>query len=347
MKFSEDDLAFVAIHRRAEVLRRIGILERYLADPSPDAASRSAAEIGVGPAQFSNLARSWATSRRPEDMAGAGRPRQPRRQISRDQRLAIEDAVAELPGATLEDVSERARRIADRRGIPMPARATVIRHAAAFRAGRLPGDFDASRADLVVEPCVVDIPIEGATPGASMPMAILVMDPAVPAVIGVELLRDGPTAAGTAAAILDALTYDGSGERSDGRNPPTDRFTIHFDRLQDPGWAALAAALEASGLGVQGVTRTAVTTADFATRLFGKNLAGVPLPPRRGRGRSIARPARLERGEAPVGLEEATAMLRARCRRAAAGSEVPAKLGPGRRGEAGRLLTSFIAEATS
>ncbi len=59
------DLTFVAPERRAEVLRRIGVIERFLARPGRKAAEGAAEELGLRVAQF-NLVRAWRSFKRPD-----------------------------------------------------------------------------------------------------------------------------------------------------------------------------------------------------------------------------------------------------------------------------------------
>lgn len=103
------DLSDIDPERRREVMRRVAILDRYLAIQIPDAVDdvAFAGEMGVGVGQFLRLARIWRESRRPELLPGArGRRRAGRTGISERSppmsdagvgRVVIDDVAVDMP----------------------------------------------------------------------------------------------------------------------------------------------------------------------------------------------------------------------------------------------------------
>lgn len=104
------DMEGVEPSRRGELLRRIRIIQGYLAgDDGPDRGA-AAAEMGVSPTRFDALVREWTMHRRPSLMPGAaaGSPRWYRRSDERQRvdcllERIVRDADADVPVRTLHE----------------------------------------------------------------------------------------------------------------------------------------------------------------------------------------------------------------------------------------------------
>ena len=142
------DLSFVAPHRRAEVLRRITILETYLDDPTRAVAEHCAREMGVNIVHLYNLARIWREGRRPEAIPGAGRPRKRRQHMPRRVALLIAQAVKEEGNEKLEPIVERLAELAKREGVRLPGVSTVRKYIAAALVGKLPASSYATNSSF-------------------------------------------------------------------------------------------------------------------------------------------------------------------------------------------------------
>lgn len=181
------DLTFVAPHRRDEVLRRIRVLERFIARPGRAMAEGCAADLGIGVVQFYNLVRAWRAYRQPERLAGAGRPRMRKSFASTEQQRLVAQASAELPDATLHAIASRAIALGRSAGIAMPSPNSIRKMVELSAIRRLAPASPANGADVVVASCAVDIPVaNGGSP--TMPVATLVISTASPpAVLGLAL----------------------------------------------------------------------------------------------------------------------------------------------------------------
>lgn len=310
MGIRDQDVAFVAPHRRAEVLRRIEILNVFLADPSPAAAEAGAAALGIGVPQFSNLVRAWETKRSAAAIPGSGRPRATRRQLTDDQFAVIDEAVGDVGAGGRDRIVDRAVEIGAFRGVAMPSRSTITSHVRAALSGRLrPGSW-AADADLAIDHCAVDLPVE--LEGAVvMPIATLVLDVASASVVGLALSTVGPSAEATARAFLAALE---PGDAGVGRKAaaPAVPVRLAFELLPGVAWNALERALMETGFAIAPLPRERPSDALVAADLIGPRKAGVLLRPQLVRRHPLARPARLQKGASAISLEDAELLLRGR-----------------------------------
>ena len=100
------DLTFVAPERRAEVHRRIAVIEHFIQKPGRKAAEVAAANLGIGVAQFYNLVRAWRGSQRPENIASGGSLRRRRPRMTDEQIEVIQDIVDRSPRATAHELAD-------------------------------------------------------------------------------------------------------------------------------------------------------------------------------------------------------------------------------------------------
>lgn len=204
-KITELDFSRVAPHRRDEVARRIGVLESYIARRMTRGEARE--QLGLTESSFSLLVRSWLDTGRPEDLMGSGREQRPRATISDVQRQLISDAEAAARTQSVSQVMERARRLADLRGVELPGVTTMKTLIGEIRRGR--GLRPEGVRDVLVTHCAIDVPVRHAEHGVVAPIAALVLDIRREAtVLGMSLSTEAPSSSSAAAALLDALSAD-------------------------------------------------------------------------------------------------------------------------------------------
>lgn len=299
------DLTFVAPHRREEVLRRIGIIERYLEEPTRAVAERSAKEMGVNVVHIYNLARIWRETGRPEALPGAGRPSKRRRQVAPRVDRLIARAVRDAPDGKVEPIVARVLVLGDRENIELPGISTIRKYVAEAMKGRLPAESFAANSDWLIDSCAVDLPV--AMPGGQivMPIATMVIDVASATVLSVVLDIAGPPAGSAGRALLKLI----GGERGDslGRKP-----RIAIEGYPDEDWPTFFNLLTEAGFDVQYRDRKSTAPAEAAPRLLGSWKAGVRLRPRATRRKFELRPATLVEGRPPLGIDVAEQLIQGR-----------------------------------
>ena len=299
-------LAQVPPHLRETVRQRILVIERFLGDKRPGAARTAAAELGLGLPSFYRLVRAWSHARSATDLSGAGRVKVDRQALSQDQMDVIATAVAEMPGAIIERIGERAAEIARDRGVTMVGWAALTKHVGILATGRLPANSPAAAADLVIEHSVIDLPVGDPTSATGwMPIATLVTSVAQPRVLGLSMAEEAPSAAGTALALAEALNRLSPAT-------PGRPVTIYLHSLEGEAWQSLREILDRPGIELIHHTGKQVSPPNATIRLIGRRLAGISTMPRLGRRPFIARPAEIEVGARPITLAEAEDFVRAR-----------------------------------
>lgn len=204
-KVKQLDFSRVAPHRRDEVARRIGIIERYVAR---EITRREAIDqLGLTEVSFWILVRGWLDNGRPEALMGSGKERKKVDSFSETQRQLISDAEAGARTQSVSQVMERARRLAELRGVALPgvtAMKTLIGQIRRSRGLRPEGVRD-----VLVTHCAIDVPVRHAEHGVVAPIAALVLDIRREAtVLGMSLSMEPPSSSSAAAALLDALSAD-------------------------------------------------------------------------------------------------------------------------------------------
>jgi len=300
------DLSFVPAHRREAVRRRIAAIETFIKKGGRPAATLAAADLGMGVAQFYMLVRAWRAGCRPEELSGAGKPPAPRRRINDEQAAVIDEAAGLLPDESIEQIGELAVRIARERGVPMPSWAAIRVNIGKAVVGRVPPRSAAVGADIIVEHCAVNIGVEGHDGRGYMPIATIVTDVAARRVIAVALSEEWPTPSTTARALAMAAT-----SLPISRATGQEAGTLFIETFPRKDWGDIVSALTESGLKVN--TRLRERPAPDATHaIIGRRVRSVALHPKVSSRPSVARPARMQKGAAPVSLAEAEAYVAAR-----------------------------------
>lgn len=219
----------------------------------------------------------------------------------------IAQAAAEMPDEIVERVIERAMELAEEKGVQLPTWGAMTKLVGQAMTGRLPASSPAAGVDLVIEHCVVDLPVaDTLASGAFMPIATVVTTTKDPSIRGLSLSREAPTAGSAARAILEAL---GNMTITATKNS---KLAIYLDTLPGPEWAKLRQVIDRAGIDVVGIDAMDVRPPTATLRLVGRQINRVRMLPRSGRRPFIARPATVPAGASPLELEDAETFLRAR-----------------------------------
>lgn len=301
------NLDFVPPEKRAEVARRIAVIERFLeGGGGTTLAAKLAPELGLSLAHFYTLVRIWSGSRDPVALYGSGRPKADHDRLRDEQRQVIDEAIKRLIDGTHEDIARLAMRIGARRAVTMPIFSTVRKYVRRQRRARLPSSSPAFGVDLVIEHCAINVGTIGPNGAAYRPIATICTSVHDAICRSVWLSRDRVAASATAKAMVETLSdasFSGDG---------TGSFAIYLDLLDGPEWDRLGNTLAAAGIERVGKKRSSVRLADATLALLGSRIAGLTLHPRTTNRPFQDRPARLRPGASPVSLEEAEAYVRAR-----------------------------------
>jgi hypothetical protein len=237
------DLSLVPPDRREEIARRINAVRRYLQSPSRQAAIDGADELGLALVTFYNLAKAWRDAPRPENLAGAGRPRQRRSSMTPEQIAIVDKAIATSAVFNRAGIVDHALALAEAAGVDVPSRYVVRNHIDRSKPASIPHGAMASEADLVLDECVIDIPV--AFGGQVIrPLCSVLFEARTFAPVGLHLSARLPTPAVAAATILDALDREPSEDGdSHGRVPLLD---LHVG--DGPDWITLQRALTKGGV---------------------------------------------------------------------------------------------------
>jgi len=300
------DLTFVAPERREEVLRRIGVVERFMIKPGRANAVLSAAELGLGVAQFYNLVKVWREKHRPEAIAGAGKPRSRRSGMDPAQLSILESAVTIGSRASTAEIIEAACRAAEAAGISLPDRGTVARYVRRTRPPLLTSDIK-SELDLLVDHTVLDLAVEYGNTTPMRPLATMVIDVAAEAIIGLALAPSTPSVRSTAEALLDALRRSNRNEPRFGHKP---RFGIVARPDEDV--TEILAIVGRSGFDTHPVITGAHQGGKAIEALLGSRQAGIRLKPRLVWNEGVRRQARVARGTTALTPEDAVKLVRGR-----------------------------------
>ncbi|MEO7469167.1 MAG: hypothetical protein ABIV36_19310 [Sphingobium limneticum] len=171
----ELDLSGVDALRRSEVIRRIGVVKDFLADPNPtDASRKSHADLlGLGVSQFLALVRAWRTHKSAAMMAGSGAHRGGSRRPSRISvpKAAKEEAariIAEMgPDAPVVRITEAVFARCEQLNVTAPSRSTLWNMVMASRK-RPHGEDDG----IVLGICAVRLPM-ASDDGVTLPFLTL------------------------------------------------------------------------------------------------------------------------------------------------------------------------------
>ena len=314
------DLTFVAPHRRAEVLRRIGLIERFLAAPGRLHAEACAADLGLTYVQFYRMVKVWRSSGRPEGLPGARSGYDRRTPVTVEQRQLLADAVAADPEPTIARVMRQARAAAVRSGMQLPAQEASRRLVAemmaerALRTGML-ADFD-----VIVTHAAIDVPVDDGRGVPTMPVATFTIDlrGVRPVVIGLAVEMEAVTAASAAASLLDAFRVGGPPSPSGDEDGPVLR--LHLDVGIGEGWNRITEALAASRIERGGRTVALRGRRDYSKAVLGPRPAGLRLHPEMAFRPPAERSASLRAGAVGMPLDEAESLIRSRLVRRPAGA---------------------------
>jgi hypothetical protein len=300
---TDPDLSKIAPHRYEEVLRRIRILDDFVARRIDS--HRAIAELGMAQSTFYVLARAWRKRRHAEDLIGTGKPRKPSYPMSDDQKAIISAAEAELPDAPMTTVMARAVAIADGRGVAMAGARNMKPYIRALRRSR--GTVSPGLADGIVLSCAIDVPVQYRDYGLVAPVATMVFQLAEkPTILGMHLSMARPTAAAAAHALLDAIRCADSP-----RTEALDQLKLFIGG--DAAWKGLQGALDGSGIPMR-YEQARPRIWRNVTGLIGERPGGLRLKPDLTVRRAVDRLVKLPRGGEAVSFEVARDLIGAALR---------------------------------
>lgn len=299
------DLTFVAPERRAEVNRRIDVIERFTKRPGRKAADSCAAALGLSTGQFYTLVKAWTLTRRPESIAGSGRPRTRPSTINDVQAAIIAEAAAAR--GRPQDVLRRAFELAAERDVSMPHISAVRRHYERTRPRHLPDAFTAFGDALVMDACAVGVAVRDQAGDAVRPVLTAVIDVRRDRLIGASLSTAGYGPASAAAALADALAT------TQPQVMHTDATLLTIGRWIPSGqdWTDFDQTIASAGIGSSNIAAGKDDRSRGITGLLGTRHAGIQLLPRLTLS-DVARRAAAEQDGDPVSIAVASDMLRGR-----------------------------------
>ncbi len=301
MDSDEPNLSVVAPARRDEVRRRIKVLRGYLAAPSVKAANAAADELGLSLSSFYNLVRAWKSGK-PEQLPGAGRPRERKNELNEAQRQLISNVAAQKPTLVLERAFEMVEKLGGERGVPLPSPSTIRNHLSKAMGPRIAENSFAKLSTFAIDHVAVDLPVED-NAAHIMPIAAIVLRVSDGTILGVNLTLDGPSPTSVATAVIAAASTLASASSSE---------TLALEIFNAPGWEPLVADLSRLPLELRLHQRDTVGRSGPASTLLPKRLGGIAIRPRlvsRSRGE---RRASVGVGTDALTLDQANILIRAR-----------------------------------
>ena len=299
------DLSGIEPERRGEVRRRLNALAEYELSPGRENAERLAATLGLGAAQFYNLARAWRTLRDPAAIAGGSRPRNRQVQIEAIQAKLLDDAMSSLPDGMPEQLIHKAEQQARTGGITMPSSDKMKRYIHANRIRKLPTQL-AKLGDWIVDHTVVEIPVVNRETAPQRPLATAVIDSRLNSIIAVDLSLGLPSVPKIAAVLIRAI-----GLHSD-ENVGFPKIAVGLPFLNDQRWAELVTSVAAAGSSVVEYTPGAYEHGRCVEALLGLRHEGIRLRPRLVLAPPTRRVSPANGMFNPVSLVEAERLLRKR-----------------------------------
>jgi len=265
---SHFDLSKVAPHRHDEVMRRIGVLEAYLAKQMDSA--QAIKEIGLAPSTFWWLLKIWRTNKRPEALFGTGSKERRRTPISEDQMAVLVEAEQSLPQAPDTKVIKKAEEIASAKGVDLPGLWNMKKAIVSIRSER--GLRPEGQGEILVVSTALKIPVRSREDDVAAPILTMVLGiEKTPIYLGMALSLDTPGPRHAAAALLDALSH------------PQDEAAwkpIHLRIITgpEPEWAAVVDALQ--GLEVPVVPEAAAPRSSRElNKVIGNKFGGILIKP--------------------------------------------------------------------
>lgn len=298
------DLSEIVPRKRREVLRRIKIIDSYIAGTISSAEAMQ--RLGVSAPTFWRLLRAWRQAQRPAALGATGHVFKARMPIDENAEAIIEEAERGLPGASVRRVVDTVQTLGQQRGVQLPYRKKIealVQEARRARDLRPEGIVD-----LVLEFCALDVAVVHPEHGLVAPVMCALLDVRKSATfLGMTLSFDAGRSSQAARTILDAVA------RADRpRLAPVRSFTIPDEAGR--GWLELGEALVRAELPLALEAVRFRASARSLVRMLGKRPAGVVLLPDLTRRPPSERLVKLKFGD-PIELSDAEDMLRERFRK--------------------------------
>jgi len=321
---SNDDLTFVAPHRRDEVRRRIRHIKEFIAAPGRAAAERHAASLNLNYVQFYRLVKVWRAAGRPEALAGAGRSWSRSGPLSEEHRGLLDEIAALMLNATATGIARQAIQEARRRGLAPPSQVTAKKYITSILQKTTPATGLLKGIDIVIEHAAVDLPVTCGCAVPTMPVATLTIEvngPDGARIIGVALSCGNPDASAVARSLMGALDRSVSHGIAppdvllDGQQPQAitgfaPRLLVD-ENLAGP-WALLLNTIAAAGIERSGRGRDDNRSRHFLGRLLPRKPGGIWFHPIKAYRKPSDRPAKLRAKSVSMSCSEALRFLNER-----------------------------------
>ncbi len=330
---SHFDLSKVAPHRHDEVMRRINILEAYLAKQMVGATAIK--EIGLAPSTFWWLLKIWRTNKRPEALFGTGSKERRRTPISEEQMAVLVEAERSLPHAPDTRVVRKAEEIASAKGVELPGLWNMKKAIVSIRSER--GLRPEGQGEILVVSTALKIPVRLREDEVAAPILTVVLGiEKTPVYLGMALSLDTPGPRHAAAALLDALSHprDGAAWKP---------VRLRIITGSEPEWASVVDALQ--GLEVPVVPELgAPRSSRELNKVIGNKFGGILIKPDLTFRPPEKRQVPLPPGGQAIDLQDAELIVRDRLRAAFPGQR---PLMVGNHGDCQHIITRLTGIAGS
>lgn len=186
-----DDLLRLAPSQRAEVRRRLRVVQRFIEKPGRRSAETSAAELGICVAQFYNLVKAWKNLRQPEALVHRAGIHEKPSSMNADQTRIFHLERKSLQGLPKKQIIEGIRNAMAINCLPIPTVTSLYDLLRRFP----PGSIDQAiktECDYVVDWTVLELPVDFGTGALERPLACMVIDTAADSVVGIALAQGQP-----------------------------------------------------------------------------------------------------------------------------------------------------------
>jgi len=301
------DLSFVEPALRAEVLRRIEVIEEFSRSRGPAARSKAREALGVNDHQIYLLSRAWTARRRAEDITTRATRRSRPSSLSPELLAMIDKVADQKPSASIVEIAAEVEQLAADAGLSPPSYPTVNKYVRERKAATRRATLGAMGNDLLIDVTVVDIPVD--SEGERIrPQFVVVADGPGARLVGLSGTTGMLSAAEVARALVTVVAGDLEllGVDSDRHDPSP--VSISMPYMLAPGWDRLSVALRDAGAELALHELKASTCGAVAATLFGTTWGGYKLRPRLVGRKPDRRPAPdLKRAAVPI--EEAVDYL--------------------------------------
>lgn len=272
-KDADVDLSGIPPELRPVVSRRIKAIRQFETNPGRASAEALAQSLGIGTAQFYNLAKAWRNLRDPQHLAGQSRPRKRIVDLDPDQAKLIDKTISEMPNSVPDEIVKAAMKRGAKDDVKLPGAGRIKRYVIASSAPQLPSQITAL-GDLIVEHTVLDLPIAFRGDVVSRPTATMIFQTSRAQLCGLTLSEGKPTSADVARVILQCIGPSLKASSKD----YTARIAI--PKTADENWDDLCGSLDQAGFAVSPYRPGPYGHGRCTAAIFGRLTNGITFRPR-------------------------------------------------------------------